>query len=243
MKGQKVGCICLTYNNIAHFEQCVKNFVLQTYKDKVLIIVDNSKAFSGYTNKINEIIARYGIEKESILITEYRRFHLGHYRNMALNKAYEIGCRYIATFDDDDIFTKKRLEMQIKSLKKTKKMISLLQRFTIVYMPKANVRYDFKCSLHNDFMGLETTLVMDLEKERELNPVERVKYRMMSFAEDSLFVKDLTERYGDDCIDILENDYKDYEYIFHGGNISGDKHFRQMIDMYQDKGKDGKQGN
>lgn len=236
MKKDLVGCICLTYNNIEHFANSVEQFKRQTYKNKVLIVVDNSQLNNGYSTQVLKTLLNSGLKKEEYeVLFEHKRFHLGHYRNMALHKAYELGCRYIANWDDDDVMCDNRLKMQIDSLKKNKKIVSLLHKFTIIYEPKRGVVYDFKCSLKECVMGMETTMVLDLKKEYDLPENERISYQSnLSFGEDSHFVYQFRQRYGQDKFDILHNEYDDYKYVYHGNNISGNKHFRQMIDKYKD---------
>ena len=102
-----ISCIVPTRNRLEHVRESVDMFKYQTYRQKEMIIVDDSsKPVDPDTVKqwrSNRITYIYIPEKRSI----------GEKRNIAIQ--YSKG-DYIAIWDDDDFHGKKRLEMQIRRI-------------------------------------------------------------------------------------------------------------------------------
>src|SRR5579862_8642633 len=96
-------------------------FVHQTYRSKCLFVCRNKHAL----DNIASHSADYHVaqqqwqelqEEHSDILTYWEQpdySSLGHKRNMMLEEALQdkYGCRYIATFDDDDVYARSYLEM------------------------------------------------------------------------------------------------------------------------------------
>lgn len=217
-----VGCVCLTYKNIGMFRNAVKCFVEQTYEDKILIVIDNSSIVNrAYKIQIINILDELKVHQYHYHKVQENRT-LGEYRQIGLEDCKLLDCRYMATWDDDDISGIYRLEKQIASLKDGKTMC-FLQKFVIRYAFKQTI--DFLCNIDN---GLACTMVCDLQAN-----TRAVRFKNKKIAEDVVFWHDWMNAYGNDCVAYISNDPSDYIYIGHGANITGQKHFTNMIDMFK----------
>lgn len=217
-----VGCVCLTYKNIDMFRNAVKCFVEQSYEDKILIVIDNSSVVNRqYKMQILNIL-------DELKVSSYHYHKLpenktiGEYRQAGLKDCELLNCRYMATWDDDDLCGKDRLKNQIAELKDGKTMC-FLRNFVIRYAFKQTL--DFLCSMEN---GLACTMVCDLSAN-----TKNVCFKNKSIGEDVYFWKDWRNAYGNDSMAYIGNNPSDYTYIGHGGNITGYRHFTDMIERFK----------
>lgn len=217
-----VGCVCLTYKNIDMFRNAVKCFVEQSYEDKILIVIDNSSVVNRqYKMQILNIL-------DELKVSSYHYHKLpenktiGEYRQAGLKDCELLNCRYMATWDDDDLCGKDRLKNQIAELKDGKTMC-FLQNFVIRYAFKQTL--DFLCSMEN---GLACTMVCDLQAN-----TKNVCFKNKRIVEDVEFLVNWRDFYGNDSVVYMGNNPSDYTYIGHGGNITGYRHFTDMIERFK----------
>ena len=217
-----VGCVCLTYKNIDMFRNAVRCFKEQTYKNKVLIVIDNSSiVLRDYKMKVLNILDEEKVEKYHYHKLPENKT-IGEYRQAGLKDCELLNCRYMATWDDDDLCGKDRLKNQIAELKDGKTMC-FLQNFVIRYAFKQKL--DFLCRMEN---GLACTMVCDLSAN-----TESVYFKNKRIGEDVDFWDDWRDFYGNESVVYMGNNPSDYTYIGHGTNVTGFRHFTDLIDRYK----------
>ena len=106
---RKVSCICPTYNRHDWLEDCIKMFIKQTYKEKELIIIDDSPTPFKHMLLQNTQVKYFHYKK--------RFSSIGKKRNVCVEKSTG---DIITHWDDDDYNHPKRIEKQVEKLKKDK---------------------------------------------------------------------------------------------------------------------------
>jgi glycosyltransferase involved in cell wall biosynthesis len=109
MKTPLVTVLTTTYNHSGFIANCIKSVLAQTYDNWEQVIVDD-----GSTDNTGEIVKDFDDER----IVYVRQEHLGVHR---LSETYNHGLRLakgnlIAVLEGDDMFPKRKLELQIDSL-------------------------------------------------------------------------------------------------------------------------------
>jgi len=104
-----VTILTTTYNHSKYIANCVKSVLAQTFDDWEQIIVDD-----GSTDNTGEIVKQFGDQR----IVYVRQKHVGVHR---LSETYNRGLKLakgelIAILEGDDMFPKRKLELQISSL-------------------------------------------------------------------------------------------------------------------------------
>lgn len=109
VKQELVSIIIPLYNKEKYIEQTIENIKKQTYSNWELIIVDDKS-----TDKSLDIVKKY--KNEKIIIMENKKnYGAAKSRNTGLK--YATG-RYICFQDADDFWNKRKLEKQVKFMKK-----------------------------------------------------------------------------------------------------------------------------
>ena len=191
----KISCICPTYNRPELLKESIKMFINQTYKNKELIIIDDSFNKENVCTTI-ENIKYYYVDKMSI----------GSKRNLAIS--YATG-DVIAFWDDDDYYDPKRLEYQVSFINNKKQIIFFKN---VLYYDLHN-RSLYKTSKYLqrqlwNFRGIILTSMMFYK-----DIWNYVKFRNINIIEDLYFVKKSILRYKYDY-DLIENDNM-FVYIKH----------------------------
>jgi len=114
----KITCVCLTCRDLWMLNLATKCFRNQTYPNKELLVISDSN---------NSHIKEYQRDNKdvNVILTEPNVFTLGDKRNLAVKESTG---DYIATWDDDDIFHYKRLELQYKRMADENKKACVLKR-------------------------------------------------------------------------------------------------------------------
>ena len=113
----KVSVIIPTYNRFRYLLNAIKSIKEQTYTNKEIIVINDCSTEKEYYE--------YDWEKEEIIIihlkeTSKKKFGFGCAGGYQRNFGIDISTgKYIAFCDDDDIWFPKKLELQIKAMKKT----------------------------------------------------------------------------------------------------------------------------
>ena len=108
----KVSIILPTFNSEKYLNQTLQSIIKQNYKNFELIVIDN---FS--TDKTLSIINNYLSHNLDIKVFKFRSNNLAKALNFGLNNA--VG-EFILRIDSDDLIRRKRIDKQVKFLKKNK---------------------------------------------------------------------------------------------------------------------------
>lgn len=204
----KCAFLCLTHNNIDNFERCLLQYEEQTYSNKVLIIVADGL---DYVRSVKRVLEKH--KSNAHLLSEHSGMCLGCYRNVSIKKAKELGCEFVATFDDDDKNATTRIANEIEFLTTNKFKMVMLSNYTIVLNPKTIIPITNNGGKCNTMVAL-TDCVCDVG----YNDFFRIH-------EDSEMIKRFSEKFGRESIGIQSASFDLYTYIFNGQNISGYNHF------------------
>lgn len=200
----------LTYNRMDMAINSIANFLNQTYENKELIIINTGTEW--YQRTLGSFIDSQNNESLKHII-HYRSPYesLGSLRNLGM---FHATGNYIATWDDDDVNSRTRLESQMYWLEKENADMVFFKNF------KMRIEYSkqtFKVEYKN---GLEPTMLM--------KRIENVFYPLINKHEDSFFIKDLVDSYNYIKF-VIDNDSNDYIYNCHSDNVSGRNHFDTIL--------------
>ena len=81
----------------------------QTDKDWIIILVDDASSSQKAINLLKQIGSEFLRKMELVFLTENKG--PGHARNVAIRKAYQLGCPFVLYLDQDDICHPQRLEV------------------------------------------------------------------------------------------------------------------------------------
>ena len=202
----------LTYNRFKPFKKAVQCFLVQTYYNKELIIVNSGD--EKYTNKIIDYIdSIHQLGIDNIHLHNVEKSSIGELRNIGLDK-----CRgeYVMVFDDDDHHDSERIEKQLEACLNSNIDGTLLRNFKAVYKNKIFPDKVYICTM---LPGLEGTLLFRKGD---------VRYPDMDQGEDTGFLERLKE--ASYTILIIDEPYDMYHYNFYGKNTVSKAHFQTMID-------------
>lgn len=134
----KVSVLMPAYNVEKYIYDAIDSILNQTYKDIELIIVDD-----GSTDKTVDIIRSFNDRRIKLYKNE-KNMGLPYTRNRLLELA---NGEYIAIMDSDDISHKKRIEKQVKFLKKNNNIDVVgtnFKRFNESLSKRASVETDYR---------------------------------------------------------------------------------------------------
>lgn len=100
---QKVSVVIPTYNRAKFIEDAIDSVIRQTYNDIEIIVVDD-----GSTDATPDILKKYG---DRIEVIRQKRMGVSSARNRGIKESRG---EYIAFLDSDDIFYKRKLEIQME---------------------------------------------------------------------------------------------------------------------------------
>ena len=154
-----VSIITPSYNSERFIKQCIKSVLAQTYKNWEMIIVDD---FSNDNSKL-EIAALSKNEARIKTIFLDKNIGAAEARNVAIRKAKG---RYIAFLDSDDLWSPKKLEVQILFMCKNNIAFSYtsyqlvsedgLNNLNTIKAPKEMAYYSY---LKNTIIGCLTVII------------------------------------------------------------------------------------
>lgn len=188
----KISCICLTCRTRWMLDLATKCFRNQTYPNKELVVVsdNNNKVIRGYKEDNPDV---------KIVLTEPGQYTIGEKRNLAVE---ESSGEYVATWDDDDFFHYRRLEIQHEKLKRESKHACVLTRICLY-----NYKTDFYwISPPRDYYN-QTLLC----SKKHLVPFENLDY-----GEDMVPLYHLVEN---ELTSYLDNPFL-YVYTYSGWNLT-----------------------
>ena len=187
-----VSCIFITQNKYDIIKNSIESYFNQTYLHKELVIVfEDDNINEPYFNKLIGNIKLIKIKKKSI--------SLGEMRNLAIQNC---NGKYIIQWDDDDIYSRYRIEYMINNLLKTKSDICILNKWLM---------YDY--TTKNLYISNKYKWQGSMICKKEI--LQKNKYYNLSREED-LIINKITEKYKTNYIDKPEL----YLYTYHSKNTN-----------------------
>lgn len=179
----KISCICVTRNRYPELQGCVEAFLNQTYTNKELVIVDDSRK-RHFPKWLQEIIMKH---PSTIL---YKRLNnvtaIGTKRNKAISLA---SGTYVAIWDDDDIHFSTRLEKQMSHLLRNKADVTMTAHNTLYHFADhGRVLQHIPKSMH-DGWWYKGYMCPSMIFKKSL--WERHKYRPVNKHEDYHFIQQI----------------------------------------------------
>ena len=218
-----VSCLMLTYDralqkpvpSIVHFENAVRNFTEQTYKDKELIIVNSGS--KNYYESCCDVLEKFKDFKIlHFFVTRDEYPTIADLRNKAVEEATG---DFIMTWDDDDKRSNTIIETEMNALVENNADMVMIQQIE-VQMQLGRVPFPT-----NYYVGFEPSMLA--------RKTDKVKY----FGEhsDTKYIEDLKAMGYKEFV-INDNANSDYIYCFWGTNITSKERFASMVLISQKRG-------
>ena len=155
----RVSVITPVYNVEKYIDKTLKSVFAQTYEDIEIVLVDDCSK-----DQSAEIIAKYK-EKHPEIIYFCQPKNMG--AGAARNKALELATgQYVAFLDSDDLWLPKKIEYQIKLMKKKKSpfsytAIEMMDESGKIIKGKRNIKEscDYKYLLHNTIIATSSVII------------------------------------------------------------------------------------
>lgn len=222
-QGNLVSCLMLTYDrafqkpvpSIVHFENAVRNFTEQTYKEKELIIVNSGS--KNYYESCCDVLEKFKDFKIlHFFVTRDEYPTIADLRNKAVEEATG---DFIMTWDDDDKRSNTIIETEMNALVENNADIVMIQQIE-VQMQLGRVPFPT-----NYYVGFEPSMLA--------KKTDKVKY----FGEhsDTKYIEDLKAMGYKEFV-ITDNANSDYTYCFWGTNITSKDRFASMVLISQKRG-------
>jgi len=203
-KSETVACLCVTYRRLPFLKQALACFQQQTHVARKLIVVhgaDDPETSQFLASQVDDPRIR------CIQVESTRRIPLGELRNISVQHA---DAPLVAQWDDDDWHAPRRLELQLKALRKSRKDACILQRWMI---------YDARS--RKVYMSTSRYWEASILAWRDKLPA----YPALRRNEDTAVVDQLVQR---DAVVLLDQPEL-YVYTFHGGNTWNARHWDRNI--------------
>jgi lipopolysaccharide/colanic/teichoic acid biosynthesis glycosyltransferase len=208
-----VDIIMPVYNSEDFLDDSISSVINQTFKFWRLIIIDDCSS-----DKSVDIIKKYA-KKEKRIIPIFLKKNGG--AAVARNEGLKyVSARYLCFLDSDDVWMKKKLEIQIEFMKNTGAPISYTSYW--VYDKELKYQYslikvedkkiDYKTYLGNTIIGMSTSMI-------DLNKVGGIEFYNIRTRQDTYLWISLLKR-GNYALGIIEPLVK---YRYRAESISGNK--------------------
>lgn len=128
-----VSIVIPSFERPALLDNLLKSIAAQTYKSFEVIVVDDC---SNNLEQINEVVTRYQIQMDIVLISNNERRGAPYSRNMGINKSrFEL----VALVDDDDEWGPLKLERQVSVFEASSRSLGLVYTWTQVINPERKI--------------------------------------------------------------------------------------------------------
>lgn len=204
-----ISCLCVTWKKPRMLNRVINCFLDQTYENKQLVIIyeDFDELTSNFMAKIPE---NYQIKP--VKISSYPKKTLGELRNISIQAA---DGEFVCQWDDDDWFDPDRLDQQMKAIKQTGKLASILTRWIV-----------FNALTHKSYLSNSRLWEGSVLCRKDI--IQKYPYPKLPKGEDSQVIHNL---FINDHIAFIQNAPELYVYIYHGNNTWEEQHFRQIFQM------------
>jgi glycosyltransferase involved in cell wall biosynthesis len=202
---ETVACLCVTYKRLPFLKQAVQCFLQQTYSPRRLVIVygaDDPETVQFVESEIDDARIR------RVRVDSTKRIPLGELRNISLKNA---DAPLVAQWDDDDWHAPRRLELQVKTLRKNRGADACILQRWMIFDARSRKIY-LSTSRY-----WEASILAWRDKLPEYPPLRR--------SEDTAVVDQLVQRNAVVLLDRPEL----YIYTFHGGNTWNARHWDRNI--------------
>jgi len=211
---KKVYAVLLTHNRLEYCKTAIESFLSQTYENRKLIIINNGNAT--YFRHVQDFINFQDTDKiEHHFFLRKINTTIGELRDYGLKKCSNAD--YVCVWDDDDFYSKTRIQSEVFWLEKTNSDMVMFANFTV------KIR-DRKSKVTNE-LGLEPSLLFKY--------TNKVNYPFLLRGEDTFFINELLKigykKY------VIDNSHEDYTYNFHGENTCNYNHFVNIIKNHTKK--------
>jgi len=220
----KITCVCATKNRPKLLRNSIKSYIQQTYPNKELLIISQSNP------EINRIIKKQISEfnrPDIVFIEVNENMTLGEVRKCG---SYEASGEIVCQWDDDDYCHPKRLSTQYAALIRDNSIISVYGSHLHFYKNTRELYYiDWSTERGEDWQRCLNGTMMFFKRIDnscleilENFPLSRADHGI----EDMGFIKKSFLEYP---YSIVPQGYQ-YVYIYHGDNISGERHHQDFIE-------------
>lgn len=96
----KIGIVTVLYNSASVLEDYFDSLSKQTFKDFVLIVIDN-KSPDDSLDKANRLALKYSSEFETVVIANEGNYGVANGNNIGVKKSKEYGCKYVLLSNND----------------------------------------------------------------------------------------------------------------------------------------------
>ncbi|QSW21431.1 glycosyltransferase family 2 protein [Clostridium gasigenes] len=107
----KLGIILVNYNGKEYNEKCIQSILKSTYKNFIIIVVDNDSKDGSYEELENKF------ENEVILIKSQDNLGFSVANNIGIKKGIELGCSYFMLLNNDTVISETLIEEMFKVAK------------------------------------------------------------------------------------------------------------------------------
>jgi glycosyltransferase involved in cell wall biosynthesis len=205
-----VSCLCVTRGRTHHVERALRCFLAQTYANKELIVVHES--LDDEARRLLEGAAGQGVSL--VHVPPEPKRPLGELRNISVSAARG---KYICGWDDDDWYSPRRIEAQLRHLLASQADACVLNRWLVLDETRGNAYV----SERGGWQG-------SLTCPREL-PALQHGYPPLARDEDRILVDQIAKRHRLVVLDRPEL----YVYTFHGDNTWPPGHFQWIFSSGQ----------
>ena len=204
----KISALLVTKNRLEFAKRAIDCYLKQTYKNKELIVVDNS---SDKTQKQELKSFVKSLNNSSIKYFQSSLDTLGKLRNFSIQQSTG---SYLVQWDDDDIYSNNRIEIQYKKLTESKSDFCVVDKFKLLDL-KENKTYIINKPLEGSLMVKKSCMVDYPESMNKFEDTSIIHY---------FWLKNLQiVRISDESI---------YTYVYHGDNVSGEEHFKILTSQF-----------
>ena len=142
-----ISCLCPTKNKPEVVRKAIECFRDQVYKNKELVLVTDTE--NPYLEDLKVLVEEFSDNGDITLVEAPANSTLGALRNISVDSAKG---EYVATWDDDDIHHIKRIALQYKRLKDSKREAcyltgTIIKDNTTGDVALSNVGYSNPCTM------------------------------------------------------------------------------------------------
>lgn len=199
-----VSCLCVTENRAESLDLAIKQFYNQTYENKELIVV-----YKSYDEPSQKCLDRYSLNITKVSVPDDSS--LGEMRNASISAA---NGDFVCQWDDDDWYSPRRIESQLRASIENNKMGSIL-----IYV----MLYD-ELKL-NSYLSLRRPWDGSLFLKKEVFAKYNIYYPSLPKGEDAVVTNQLIKH------NLLFPQISPllYTYKFTGANTWNEDHFNNMF--------------
>lgn len=204
---ETISALMVTKDRLQYAKESISMYQTQTYPQRELIIVDNSKDIN--TRKTLQSYVRQ-LNDSSIKYYESSLSPLGKLRNFSVRKATGT---YIMAWDDDDIHSPNRMTAQYRKLQESDAQMCFVGQFQLLEVSTKKLTTITK-PLEHSMLIRRSMIPMYCESLNSMEDTCLIYYSMLR-----------------NCKPTRVMDPSLYTYRSHGGNVSSPTHFQELLSL------------